>query len=402
MRRACTWRAYRRDLAGRQTWARDGRCAPLPVNRNRRFAASGARQQTTLPSRHCTVIVTILLATAAIVPAPRAVRLAARTPAAGANRACSARSWIWPMRWNANCSNAARACARFRPWRRPRRPPSSSPRAARWPPNRRSRTRCAISSRTGCGCKEHAQTATIAELARRARRSPRRARQLAGNSRASPTCAPNSSRRRTQVSDERALRGVDLVLASTSRYRRELLARFAPDFSHVVARRRRNAACRRDASRLSRSAWPRRRRTRSPRVARMRWSSAAIRSPISTAVRSASPAAPMRPPATRGMLGRSRRVPHGASAWSIRGRHPLGHHSGHRHHACGLPRAARRRDRALRRPRKRHSTAPAASRPKGSGIALFERIESSDPTALIGLPLIVLARLLRAAGVALP
>lgn len=36
------------------------------------------------------------------------------------------------------------------------------------------------------------------------------------------------------------------------------------------------------------------------------------------------------------------------------------------------------------------------------GIALFERIESSDPTALIGLPLIALARLLREAGLSLP
>ncbi len=33
------------------------------------------------------------------------------------------------------------------------------------------------------------------------------------------------------------------------------------------------------------------------------------------------------------------------------------------------------------------------------GIALFERIETSDPTALIGLPLIALCRLLRAAGI---
>jgi septum formation protein len=33
------------------------------------------------------------------------------------------------------------------------------------------------------------------------------------------------------------------------------------------------------------------------------------------------------------------------------------------------------------------------------GIALFEQIESQDPTALIGLPLIVLSRLLREAGV---
>ena len=36
------------------------------------------------------------------------------------------------------------------------------------------------------------------------------------------------------------------------------------------------------------------------------------------------------------------------------------------------------------------------------GISLFDRIESSDPTALIGLPLIALARLLREAGFALP
>lgn len=38
---------------------------------------------------------------------------------------------------------------------------------------------------------------------------------------------------------------------------------------------------------------------------------------------------------------------------------------------------------------------------EGLGIALFERIESQDPTALIGLPLIALCRLLREAGVAL-
>jgi septum formation protein len=39
---------------------------------------------------------------------------------------------------------------------------------------------------------------------------------------------------------------------------------------------------------------------------------------------------------------------------------------------------------------------------EGLGIALFEAIESQDPTALIGLPLIATARLLRAAGFALP
>ena len=39
---------------------------------------------------------------------------------------------------------------------------------------------------------------------------------------------------------------------------------------------------------------------------------------------------------------------------------------------------------------------------EGLGISLFEHIDSSDPTALIGLPLIALAQLLRAAGLSLP
>lgn len=39
---------------------------------------------------------------------------------------------------------------------------------------------------------------------------------------------------------------------------------------------------------------------------------------------------------------------------------------------------------------------------EGLGISLFESIDNRDPSALIGLPLIALARLLRAAGIALP
>lgn len=35
---------------------------------------------------------------------------------------------------------------------------------------------------------------------------------------------------------------------------------------------------------------------------------------------------------------------------------------------------------------------------EGLGIALFERIDSADPTALVGLPLIATARMLRALG----
>ncbi|MEL1264909.1 Maf family protein [Pseudoxanthomonas putridarboris] len=39
---------------------------------------------------------------------------------------------------------------------------------------------------------------------------------------------------------------------------------------------------------------------------------------------------------------------------------------------------------------------------EGLGIALFDAIESKDPTALVGLPLIALARMLREAGFELP
>jgi septum formation protein len=39
---------------------------------------------------------------------------------------------------------------------------------------------------------------------------------------------------------------------------------------------------------------------------------------------------------------------------------------------------------------------------EGLGIVLFERIDSHDPTALVGLPLIATCRLLRSAGFALP
>lgn len=39
---------------------------------------------------------------------------------------------------------------------------------------------------------------------------------------------------------------------------------------------------------------------------------------------------------------------------------------------------------------------------EGSGIVLLERIETVDPTALIGLPLIALARMLRELGASLP
>lgn len=39
---------------------------------------------------------------------------------------------------------------------------------------------------------------------------------------------------------------------------------------------------------------------------------------------------------------------------------------------------------------------------EGLGVSLFERIDNNDPTALIGLPLIALAKLLRSAGMSVP
>ncbi len=39
---------------------------------------------------------------------------------------------------------------------------------------------------------------------------------------------------------------------------------------------------------------------------------------------------------------------------------------------------------------------------EGLGISLFEAVDNGDPTALIGLPLIALARMLRTAGISLP
>jgi MAF protein len=49
--------------------------------------------------------------------------------------------------------------------------------------------------------------------------------------------------------------------------------------------------------------------------------------------------------------------------------------------------------------RERPYDCAGAVRAEALGIALFERIDSDDPTALIGLPLIALTRLLRGAGI---
>ncbi len=76
------------------------------------------------------------------------------------------------------------------------------------------------------------------------------------------------------------------------------------------------------------------------------------------------------------------------------------------HHACDLTRVEfRALDEAeIRRYLEKDSPLDCAGSFKAErlGVALFEGIESRDPTALIGLPLIRLCSLLRQAGIAIP
>ncbi|MFC5439606.1 Maf family protein [Rhodanobacter ginsenosidimutans] len=79
---------------------------------------------------------------------------------------------------------------------------------------------------------------------------------------------------------------------------------------------------------------------------------------------------------------------------------------GHRHVHVDLTRVRFRplRDEEIARYIEREQPLDCAGSFKceGLGISLFEGIDSSDPSALIGLPLIAVARLLRNCGVALP
>lgn len=70
----------------------------------------------------------------------------------------------------------------------------------------------------------------------------------------------------------------------------------------------------------------------------------------------------------------------------------------YRVHFRTLPPAAIRRYVAAERP----LDSAGAFRVEGLGIALFSRLEGDDPNALVGLPLIALVDLLAACGVALP
>lgn len=76
------------------------------------------------------------------------------------------------------------------------------------------------------------------------------------------------------------------------------------------------------------------------------------------------------------------------------------------HHACDLTRVAFRTldDDAIGRYLAKDTPLDCAGsfKVESLGIALFERVDCTDPTALVGLPLVSLCRLLRAAGIAVP
>ena len=63
-----------------------------------------------------------------------------------------------------------------------------------------------------------------------------------------------------------------------------------------------------------------------------------------------------------------------------------------------LPRSQRCRNRVLSAAEQPYDCAGSA-RSEGLGIALLDAIDSDDPTALVGLPLIRTCRMIRAAGV---
>ncbi len=193
----------------------------------------------------------------------------------------------------------------------------------------------------------------------------------------------------------------ELVLASTSRYRRELLERLVPGFRVIAPGRRRNAAARRSPDRARGAARRGQGRSRSQKRLRARSSSAAIRSPSSTG----------RPVGKSGsrdaaiaQLTRSsgRTIAfHTAIAVADTRTSPPAIGA-----ACDRTEVVFRTlsaDEIARYVDRENPIDCAGSfKAEAAGIALFERIRSEDPTALIGLPQIALAKLLRAAGFTLP
>jgi len=193
---------------------------------------------------------------------------------------------------------------------------------------------------------------------------------------------------------------VDVVLASTSRYRRELLARLIAEFRVVAPQVDETPRTGETPAALAR------------RLAEAKANAVAARCPKALVIGSDQTAEldgrPIGKPGTREAAI--------AQLTASSGRTVVFHTAiclaDSRESPARLHAAADRTDVVFRRlgveeiaryvDHENPLDAAGSFKSEGAGIALFERIETTDPTALVGLPLIALARLMRAAGFTLP
>jgi septum formation protein len=194
------------------------------------------------------------------------------------------------------------------------------------------------------------------------------------------------------------LTAVDLVLASTSRYRGELLTRIAPGFRRLAPEVDETARPGESPSQRAR------------RLARAKAEAVLRRCPGAVVIGSDQVAeldgsvldkpGDLAKAAHQLAVSSGREVRFHTALCLSDGRHGPARH----HEALDLTRVQFRKLDAAEIARYLEREQPldcaGSFRAEGLGIALFERIESEDPTALIGLPLIALSRLLRQAGIA--
>lgn len=196
------------------------------------------------------------------------------------------------------------------------------------------------------------------------------------------------------------LAAVDLVLASTSRYRRELLARLTPNFRCIAPGIDENALPDESPHDLA------------ARLCREKARAVAAKNP-GTVVIGSDQAANL----DGRILGKPGTTDNARAQLAVSSGRTVAFHTG----ICVIdartaaPRILSARDTtrvhfrlldadtiARYVERERPLDCAGSFKCEGLGIALFERIESEDPTALIGLPLIALCKLLRELDIEIP
>lgn len=197
-----------------------------------------------------------------------------------------------------------------------------------------------------------------------------------------------------------ALANADLVLASTSRYRRELLARLTPDFRCVAPGTDEAPLPDENPAALA------------DRLALAKAQAAAGKNPGAVVIGSDQTA-----DLDSRLLGKPHTVENAHSQLAACSGHMVTFHTGlcaidtrrSPHRILAAHDTTRVHFRLLDADtiaryveRERPLDCAGSFKCEGLGIALFERIESEDPTALIGLPLIALCKLLRELEIEVP